>query len=72
VANGSNTVDVDGTVLVTELSGSESVVHFELDDQTWISQAHGIHPLEIGARARFHLDIGGAMFFDLDDKLVAA
>jgi glycerol transport system ATP-binding protein len=72
VALGSNTVDVEGKVLVTELSGSESVVHFDLDDQTWISQAHGIHPLEIGARARFHLDIGGAMFFDLEDKLVAA
>jgi len=72
VARGANTVDVEGTVLVTELSGSESVVHFDLDDQTWISQAHGIHPLKIGARAQFHLDIAGAMFFDLDDRLVVA
>jgi ABC-type sugar transport system ATPase subunit len=35
-------VPVDGRVLITELSGSESVVHFELGGQTWVSQSHGI------------------------------
>ena len=38
---------VEGTVLGTELSGSESVVHFEIEGQSWISQAHGVHPLPI-------------------------
>ena len=59
-------------MLVTELSGSESVVHFELDGQSWISQSHGIHPLEIGSTARFRMDIGEAKLFDSDDRLVAA
>jgi len=63
-------VAVEGTVLVTELSGSESVVHFDIDGQTWISQSHGIHALRIGDAARFHIDIGRSMFFDLDDNLV--
>jgi len=65
-------VAVEGNVLVTELSGSESVVHFDIDGQTWISQSHGIHALKIGESARFHIDIGRSMFFDLDDNLVAA
>ncbi len=69
---GPGTVELEGTVLVTELSGSESVVHFDLDGQTWISQSHGIHPLKIGSAARFCMDIGKSKLFDLDDKLVAA
>jgi glycerol transport system ATP-binding protein len=69
---GPGTVELEGTVLVTELSGSESVVHFDLDGQTWISQSHGIHTFEIGSAARFRMDIGKSALFDLDDRLVAA
>ena len=36
-------------MLVAELSGSESVVHFDLNGQTWVSQSHGIHPFEVGS-----------------------
>ena len=69
---GAGRVELEGTVLVTELSGSESVVHFDIDGQTWISQSHGIHPFEIGSAARFSMNIGRSKLFDLDDKLVAA
>ena len=47
---------VDGQVLVTELSGSESIVHFTMDGGTWVSQSHGVHPYEVGAAARFYVD----------------
>ncbi|MCH9011566.1 MAG: ABC transporter ATP-binding protein [Proteobacteria bacterium] len=70
--SGPGTVELEGTVLVTELSGSESVVHFDLDGQAWISQSHGIHPFKIGSTARFYMDIGKSKLFDLDDRLVAA
>jgi glycerol transport system ATP-binding protein len=69
---GPGAVQLEGTVLVTELSGSESVVHFDIDGQTWISQSHGIHPLKIGAAARFCIDIDKSKLFDLEDRLVAA
>ena len=72
VPSGPNGAEIGGTVLVTELSGSESIVHFDIDGQTWISQSHGIHRLAIGETARFHLDLERALLFDLDDKLVAA
>lgn len=65
-------VEIEGTVLVTELSGSESVVHFELDGQTWISQSHGVFPMKIGEKARFYLDAGRALFFNGQGDLVAA
>jgi glycerol transport system ATP-binding protein len=69
---GPGTVELEGKVLITELSGSESVVHFDIDGQTWISQSHGIHPFEIGSAARFCMEIGKSKLFDLDDRLVAA
>jgi glycerol transport system ATP-binding protein len=69
---GPGTVELEGTVLVTELSGSESVVHFDLDGQAWISQSHGIHPFKVGSAARFCMDIGRVKIFGLDDRLVAA
>jgi glycerol transport system ATP-binding protein len=69
---GPGTVELEGNVLITELSGSESVVHFDIDGQTWISQSHGIHSFEIGSAARFCVEIGKSKLFDLDDRLVAA
>ncbi len=67
-----NDVRIDGRVLVTELSGSESVVHFDLGGQTWISQSHGIHAFEVGARASFYVDTGQCMYFGEDNALLAA
>ena len=40
---------IEGRVLVTEITGSESVVHFDLNGRTWVSQSHGIHPSRSGA-----------------------
>ena len=40
---------VEGRVLIAELSGSESVVHFDFGGRTWVSQSHGIHPFEVGS-----------------------
>lgn len=68
----SPSVQMEGEVLVTELSGSESVIHFEIEGQTWICQEHGIYPLKIGENARFYLDTSRVMFFSKDESLVAA
>ena len=65
-----NAVEVDGRILVTELSGSESVVHFVLEGQTWVSQSHGIHPFEVGTSARFYLNIGQSLYFGQDGALI--
>ncbi|MDH4249267.1 MAG: ABC transporter ATP-binding protein [Deltaproteobacteria bacterium] len=69
-ANGAGLM-VTGTVLVTELSGSESVVHFDMGGITWISQSHGIHPLQIGMNARFRLDTDKALFFEGGNQRIA-
>jgi glycerol transport system ATP-binding protein len=63
-------VAVEGRVLVTELSGSESVLHVDLNGVTWISQSHGVHPFEVGATARLYVDVARGFLFDGDDNLV--
>ena len=62
---------IEGTVLIAELSGSESALHVDLNGQTWVSQAHGIHPFKVGDRAKLYVDMDHAFYFDADHRLVA-
>ncbi|WP_153772026.1 ABC transporter ATP-binding protein [Labrenzia sp. CE80] len=71
VQSGSQSVQVDGNVMVTELSGSESVVHFHLGGRTWVSQSHGIHPFEVGEQATLYADVSQAFYFDASGALIA-
>ena len=66
-----NGATVEGRVLVAELSGSESVIHFDLNGQTWVSQSHGIHPFEVGSTAKLYVDVDQSFFFDADGRRVA-
>jgi glycerol transport system ATP-binding protein len=64
-------VALTGTVLVTELSGSESSAHFQLGTDSWVSLAHGVHPYEIGAPHQFYLDPSQCFYFAPDGTLAA-
>ena len=64
-------IAMDGTVLVTELSGSESSAHFQMGAQGWVSLAHGVHPYRIGETHRFYMDASKAFYFSPDGELVA-
>jgi len=66
-----NGTTVEGRVLISELSGSESVIHFELNGYTWVSQSPGVHPFEIGETAQLHVDVDRCFFFAADGQLVA-
>jgi glycerol transport system ATP-binding protein len=65
-----NAIAIEGRVLLTELSGSESVLHVDLNGATWISQSHGVHPFEVGATARLYVDVARSFLFDRSDRLV--
>ena len=71
LAGTSNDVAIDGTVQVTELSGSESSAHFQMGEHGWVSLAHGVHPYEIGKTHRFYMDASKAFYFAPDGRLVA-
>jgi glycerol transport system ATP-binding protein len=65
-------VGVKGRVLISEISGSESVIHFELAGTTWVSQAHGVQRHPVGEEARFALDIAHCLYFDAAGRRIAA
>ena len=71
-AASSDAVRVEGRVLVAELSGSESMVHVEIEGGTWVSQSHGIHPFEVGDSAELYIDTRQCLYFGPDEKLIAA
>jgi glycerol transport system ATP-binding protein len=63
-------VELACQVLVTEISGSESVIRFQMEGTTWVSQSHGIHRLAVGSIGRFFADLGEAMLFAADGERV--
>ena len=65
-------VRLNGRVLVTELSGSESVAHFDIDGRTWVAQSHGVHPYEVGQLHDFFIDVEGCLYFEAGGSLVRA
>jgi len=62
---------VEGTVHVAEISGSESMVHFDLHGLPWVSLAHGVHSFDVGETACFHIDVDHSMLFSTQGDLVA-
>ncbi|PLX37776.1 MAG: ABC transporter ATP-binding protein [Hyphomicrobiales bacterium] len=69
---GSESVPVRGKVLVSELSGSETVIHMDIGPQSWVSQLSGIHFYDIGHHATLHADMSRAMLFTESGERVAA
>ena len=63
--------EINGRVLVTELSGSESVIHLDVNGTTWVSQSHGIHPFDVGSPAVLHIAIDRGLFFSTSGELVS-
>ncbi len=65
-------VPVAGPVLICEISGSESVVHFGLAGTTWVSLAHGVLSRPVGEQAHFALDVDRCLYFDAAGRRLAA
>ena len=55
---------VDGNVLVTEITGSETFVHVSVENQRWVALLHGVKNLEIGAVITLYFDPGNFYLFD--------
>lgn len=64
-------VPLSGKVRITELTGSESIAHFEVGDRLWVSQAPGVHPYRLGEEHEFHLISDRCFYYGADGRLVA-
>jgi glycerol transport system ATP-binding protein len=70
VSNKNAAASLEGDVLVTEISGSESVVHFKTGGKTWVSQTSGVQPIKVGETVRFQADLSHALYFNTDGARV--
>ncbi|MEM9845093.1 MAG: ABC transporter ATP-binding protein, partial [Pseudomonadota bacterium] len=61
----------DTTLMVTELTGSETFVHLDHHGERWVGLIHGVHDLELGAPLKVYLDPRHVYIFGEDGKLVA-
>lgn len=64
-------ISLQGMIEITELSGSESVAHFDLNGRTWVSVSAGLHPFRIAEIHQFHMVPGQCFYFAPDGSLAA-
>jgi glycerol transport system ATP-binding protein len=65
-------IKVDGKVKVAELSGSESIIHFDMLGNPWVSLTAGIHPFAAGEKAVLYMDVARGFYFGPDGRLIEA
>lgn len=56
--------EITGQVSIAEISGSETLVHFKLKDNEWVSQSHGVHNFNLGETTKFYIDTSKCLYFD--------
>ena len=68
---GNNSVEIKGKILISELSGSESLIHFINSNSNWVSLSNGTHQLNVGQDARLYMNVDQFMYFDEYNNLVS-
>jgi glycerol transport system ATP-binding protein len=63
-------VEVEGIVRIAEISGSDSIIRLNVDDNVWVCQARGIHSYKFGEKVRFVFDADHCMYFGVDNRLI--
>ena len=59
-------------VVLAEINGSETSIHFEHDGNPWVSRQNGVHPLNIGQSIEVHIESHRIFAFEPGGSLVAA
>lgn len=62
----SNDLIFKGDVSVTELSGSESFIHFDFQNQPWVALVHGIQNFKEAESVEFYANAKNAFVFNAD------
>ena len=68
--NGGNSVEIKGKILISELSGSESLIHFKNEKFNWVSLSSGSHQMNIGDEIKLYMNVDESLFFDQNNRLV--
>ncbi len=67
---GNNSVEIKGKILISELSGSESLIHFRNENLDWVSLSNGTHQMNVGQEAKLYMNTDEFLYFDESNNLV--
>ncbi len=67
---GRNSLEIKGKVLISELSGSESLIHFTRGDLSWVSLSNGIFQKNVGDEMNLYMNADEFIYFDKNERLV--
>ena len=68
---GKNSLEIQGKVLISELSGSESLIHFTRGDLNWVSLSNGVFQKNVGDEMNLYMNADEFIYFDDNERLVA-
>ncbi len=63
-------VPITGSVAISEISGSESIVHINIGQHMWCSHNPGVQQLDIGAEVEFYIQTDRCLLFDANGQRV--
>ncbi|MGA0862013.1 MAG: ABC transporter ATP-binding protein [Pelagibacteraceae bacterium] len=66
-----NSLEIKGKVMISELSGSESLIHFKYGQSNWVSLSSGSHKINIGEEMKLYMNVDECLFFDQNNRLVS-
>ena len=67
---GENSIEIKGKVLISELSGSESLIHFTNGDLSWVSLSNGVFQKNVGEEMSLYMNSDEFIYFDQNERLV--
>ncbi len=67
----SQDMQVTGSVTVTEITGSETFVHFSMNENPWVALLPGIQNFSVGNSVSFYVNPVNVLLFDSENRFVA-
>ncbi|WP_292307032.1 ABC transporter ATP-binding protein [Marivita sp.] len=68
-AHGGDAVAFCCTLGIAEITGSETFLHLQHDDQKWVALVHGVHHFDAGSEVELWLDPAYVYLFDAEGRL---
>ncbi|MEX0964855.1 MAG: ABC transporter ATP-binding protein [Pseudohongiellaceae bacterium] len=64
-------LEVGGSVSVTELTGSETFVHFSMQSNPWVALLHEVQDFTVASSVNFFIKPQHVFLFDSDERLIS-
>ena len=68
---GQNSIEIKGKVLISELSGSESLIHFTNGSLSWVSLSNGVFQKDVGEEMSLYMNSDEFIYFDQNERLIS-